>query len=289
MPPTNNSLKAHTNPLLGGEGCLYTGPTMIRMNSTGTMNVTSPLTRDPMNAGCGPGTGLPLPANGVIFVQNVPSDPGDPNYWGSCPTGLGQPCNSSPYLYPKNLPVPISGDLTIYNWRDGDAFVWGTLKGQLTIAAEHNIVVVDHTRYQSGVTGSDLLGLVANNYVEVFHPVDCTQGNDSSCDLNRKSGFPSSSKFTNPIIQAANLSVQHSFIVQHYEAGDSLGTLNVTGVIAQRYRGPVGTFCCNPPQVYSGYAKNYVYDGRLKYLSPPHFLDPVKASWQTVTWGEIGT
>jgi hypothetical protein len=141
---------------------------------------------------------------------------------------------------------------------------------------------VDHTKYQGGVAGTDLLGLVANNYVEIFHPVDCTNGNDPSCDLNRKSP---NSTFTNPIVQAANLSVQHSFIVQHYEAGDDLGTLNVTGVIAQRYRGPVGTF--SGPSVYSGYAKNYVYDGRLKYLSPPHFLDPVKASWQAVTWGEI--
>jgi hypothetical protein len=49
----------------------------------------------------------------------------------------------------------------------------------------------------------------------------------------------------------------------------------------------VGTF--SGPSIYSGYAKGYVYDGRLKYLSPPHFLDPVKASWQTVTWGEIGS
>lgn len=278
MPPSNLSLKSETNPLLGGTGCLYTGPTQITMNSTGTYNVVSPFTKDPMNAGCGPGSGLPLPQNGVIFVQNVPSDPADPNYTAGCP----YPINNG-YQYPPGLPVPISQDKTIYGCRDGDTFVLGTLKGQLTIAAEHNVVIVDHVKYQSGVTGSDLLGLVANNYVEIFHPVKCTTGNDATCNLNRKSG----TKFTNPIVQAANLSVQHSFIVQHYEAGSPLGNLNVTGVIAQRYRGPVGTF--SGPSIYSGYAKSYVYDGRLKYLSPPRFLDPVKASWQTVTWGEIGT
>ena len=30
----------------------------------------------------------------------------------------------------------------------------------------------------------------------------------------------------------------------------------------------------------TGYTKNYVYDDRLKYRSPPYFLDPVQASWK---------
>jgi hypothetical protein len=282
LPPSNASIKAETNLALGGEGCLYTGPTQVTLNPAGTMNVTSPFTKS-TNAWCGPGSGLPLPPNGVIYVQNVPSTPSDPNYTNGCP----YPPNNG-YNYPPGLPVPISQDLTIYGCRDGDAFVSGTLKGQLTIAAEHNVVLQDHMRYAGGTGGTDLLGLVANSYVQVFHPVKCTDGNDPTCNLNRKAGFPGGgTKFQDPVIQAANLSVQHSFIVQHYEAGSPLGNLNVTGVISQRYRGPVGTF--SGPSIVSGYAKNYVYDGRLKYLSPPHFLDPVAASWQTVTWGEIGT
>jgi len=36
----------------------------------------------------------------------------------------------------------------------------------------------------------------------------------------------------------------------------------------------------------TGYAKNYVYDQRLKYLSPPKFIDPVAAAWQDVVWAE---
>jgi hypothetical protein len=140
---------------------------------------------------------------------------------------------------------------------------------------------VDHLKYASGTSGTDLLGLAANNNVEVFHPVSCTTGNQSSCNLNRKNG----SKFQDPIIQAAVLSVQHSFRVQHYEAGTSLGNLNVTGAIAQIYRGIVGTFSGNSS--YSGYSKNYVYDNRLKYLSPPHFIDPVQSAWGVVTWAEL--
>ena len=29
----------------------------------------------------------------------------------------------------------------------------------------------------------------------------------------------------------------------------------------------------------TGYSKNYNYDDRLRYLSPPHFLDPVESAW----------
>ncbi len=58
----------------------------------------------------------------------------------------------------------------------------------------------------------------------------------------------------------------------------------MTGAIAQRYRGAVGSF--NGTSITHGYAKNYCYDQRLKYDSPPDFLDPVASAWQVVTWTE---
>jgi hypothetical protein len=262
VPPSNSSIKSLTNPLLGGTGCLYTGPTRIVLNSTGTMTVTSPFTK---SSNCAVGAGVALPANGVIYVQTVPATPGDPNYTAGCPVGTGNP-----------IGYPIANDITQYQCRTGDVFLSGTLKGQLTIASENNITIVWHTQYNGGVAGTDLLGLVANNFIEVYHPVDASGNN-----LNANG----SSKFSDPIIQAANLSVQHSVRVQNYRIGSPLGNLNVTGVIAQRYRGIVGTFSGNNPT--SGYAKNYVYDSRLKYLSPPHFLDPVKSAWQVATWAEL--
>jgi hypothetical protein len=80
-------------------------------------------------------------------------------------------------------------------------------------------------------------------------------------------------------------------MVQNYDLGpgfDAYGTaqskLTVTGAIAQRYRGPVGTF--SGSNLASGYAKNYNYDQRLKYDSPPKFLDPVASAWEVVTWAE---
>ena len=79
------------------------------------------------------------------------------------------------------------------------------------------------------------------------------------------------------------LSVEHSFIVQNYDVGaaSDLGTLNVLGAIGQRFRGAVGLIGT------SGYVKNYNYDLRLGYLSPPKYLDPVASSWGEATWAEI--
>ena len=84
---------------------------------------------------------------------------------------------------------------------------------------------------------------------------------------------------TNLRIDAAILAIQHSFIVDHYSCGDPLGTLTVNGAIAQRFRGAVGTFSQQSGQAVSGYSKRYTYDDRLRYISPPHFLDPVESAW----------
>lgn len=269
MPPSNSSLKAETEAGVGG--CLFTGPTKIILNSNGTMTVTSPFSKQ-TNGGCPTNTTGSLPANGVIYVQNVPSISSDPNYTAGCPY------NVSGENHPLGL--PIDNDITNYQCRVGDVFIEGTLNGQLTVAAENNIDITWNLQYQGGIGGDDLLGLVANNYVEIYHPVRCTS-TSSTCNLAYHSG----SRFQNPVIQAAILSVNHSFRVQNWAYGAPLGTINLTGAFAQRYRGPVGTF--SGGTIVSGYAKNYVYDQRLKYLEPPKFLDPVASAWGIATYSEV--
>jgi hypothetical protein len=156
-----------------------------------------------------------------------------------------------------------------------------------------------------------MLGLVANNYIEVYHPVR-TDGSTTSCDgsLNNNGcnlrlpgtsttatspslfngTTPGTSSMAtvitaralrNPSFHSALITVQHSFRVQNYQYGTTVvGTLTVNGAIAQKYRGIVGLVGD------AGYAKNYVYDQRLKYDSPPKFLNPVASAWQIVTWAE---
>ncbi len=148
-------------------GCLYTGPTRIKLNSNGTMTVKSPFSKVTNNSPCPKnGTGA-LPTNGVIYVQNVPSTTTDPNYTNGCPYSVNGRTHP--------LGMPITNDTNTYGCRNGDVFIEGTLKGQLTVASENNVDVTWHLTYQNGTTGTDLLGLIANNYVEIYHPVHVGQ------------------------------------------------------------------------------------------------------------------
>src|SRR5581483_4992263 len=236
-------------------GCLYTGLTTIALKyvgNTGYMDVTSPATKK-TKAGCGPGTNLALPANGVIYVQGVPTSKSDPNY-SSC---FGSGC---------------VGDVNLSNGATANGYTGG-LAGQLTIAADDDIVITGNVTYHQYPTGNDVLGLIANNDVAVYHPV--SNGNNGSGSI------------TNPRIDAAILSLNHSFYVQNWSTGSPLGNLTVNGVIAQKFRGPVGTFGGSGNTIQTGYNKNYNYDTRLKYLTPPYFLNPLQSAWDRTSFSEL--
>jgi hypothetical protein len=347
MPPSNTTIKNETLTTAAG-GCLFTGPTAIRLNADGTMDVISPFTRvttgtsgQNCTATYSPNnnlyyteassngyrvTNMTIPANGVIYVQNVPSSPTtDPNYTApGCPMtrpriGDGAVNVTHPLGFPQQYdltPVSTGTTATGYGCRNGDVFLMGTLDGRLTIAAENNIVVYGDTTYENA--SEDILGLIANNYVEIYHPAR-NDGSSTNCDgtvtnggcsLRRPTATStatpslfsstsggagtatmatqtsgSSTAFRNAVLKAAILTVQHSFRVQWYQYGDdnTLGTLNVTGAITQKYRGIVTLLGL------TGYAKNYVYDTRLKYDAPPKFLNPVASAWGVVTWAECRT
>ena len=130
----------------------------------------------------------------------------------------------------------------------------GTRSTSLTLASDYDIVVDGSLTTSSGA----LVGLLANNYVRVYHL--CSGGDNGTGLLN------------GPTIDAAILSLTGSFIVDNYNCGANLGNLNVNGAIAQIHRGPVGGS--------SGYNKSYIYNDVLRTEEPPHFLEPIQASWQ---------
>ena len=133
----------------------------------------------------------------------------------------------------------------------------GSYGANLTIAAANDVIIDGNlTRASNDL----LLGLIANNFVRVYHP--CSSGNNGTGTIS------------NIDIDAAILALNHSFIVDNWACGNSLGNLNVDGAIAQNFRGPVGT------SGGTGYIKNYIYNRRLKYREPPYFLDPQLASWR---------
>jgi len=219
---------------------LFSGTTTIVLNNA-SMTVT--------NANLNPTTQtLPFPSNGVVYVDN-----------GACGVTAYQPL--SPYSDPAGC---------------ADVYVSGTYSADLTIASAKDIIV----RNSILRSGDPMLGLIANNFVRIYHPVspDPNAPTDHTKCVNA-SGTP-----TNVEVDAALLALNHSFTVDSYFCGSPLGTLTVKGTIAQEFRGPVGTG--SGSQIATGYLKNYTYDDRLRLREPPHFLDPVQASWRIQRYAE---
>ena len=275
MPSSNSSLRAEADT----NGCVYTGPTRIWLTGNGKMRVLSPLTKS-TRPGCAPTTGgdMALPPDGIIYVQGVPSSTSDPNYGTDCDQG-----NFYPNLNagaPSGPTIRPSGDITVYGCRDGDVFIQGSLRGQLTVAAGNRIIVTDDLTYATAVapdfnsvppTSPDVLGLIPNNSVEIYHPVNANGDNLSGSVNDVK-------------LNAAMLALKHSVTVQNYSEGDPLGSFTILGAMAQKCRGAVGTARGGGR---TGYTKAYVYDARFRAISPPYFLDPLNAPWSVKNFAEV--
>jgi Tfp pilus assembly protein PilX len=256
-PATNGSLKA-----IAGPSYTYTGQTHITLSGSNmTIKTSAGQTIGPIG----------VPSDGVVYVQN------------------GAGCSNSYSPFTTTYP-PTSGC--------GNAIVdtapGGSYSGQLTIAAENDVVIDGDIRRTS--SSADLLGLIANNFIRVKHPIcetaqtpsdpDCAGGTgvpgsvteqaakgDCDADNDNRRGGNGNGSIQDLTIDAALLAIDHSFIVDHYDCGTSLGTLTVNGAISQKFRGAVGTTGG------TGYIKDYNYDDRLRFQEPPHFFDPVQSAW----------
>jgi type II secretory pathway pseudopilin PulG len=151
----------------------------------------------------------------------------------------------------------------------GDVAVSGTYSTNVTVGAADDIIVVGDLLRQSGSDG--MMGLIANQFVRVYHPVN------TGCGSNRS--------YT-PIkeIDAAILATNGAFMVDNPRCGAPLGTLKIWGTIGQYWRGTVGTGTATSAS--TGYLKDYNYDDRLRYRSPPNFLDPKAAAWSVLRQAE---
>ena len=169
---------------------------------------------------------MPLPPNGVIYVTQA-----------SCSYSV------SPLVADYAEPATCA---TLY--------VKGTYAQNLTIASKNDVIVNGDITATNGAVG----GIIADNFVRVYHPVTRGSGN---CVANVQA--PSDRR-----IEAAIVSLLHSFIVDNWNCGAHVGNLTVKGAIAQKFRGPVGIVGSTSP----GYVKDYQYDDRFRYRSPPFFV-----------------
>jgi len=243
LPPTNAQLSQLAS-------WVFTGDTQLKFNNN---NVTINTFDQTTGAAVTETRSLTDPGfNGVIYVKagtcNNPSTRQNPYPLGAWP-------NRDP----------------------GCANLWvsGQYSRSVTVASAGDVIVKADEDVGSGSggkgvrrSGDVIMGLIADNFVRVYHP--CTSGTNGT------------GTETNVQIDAAILSLNHSFVVDNYSCGAALGTLTVNGAIAQKYRGPVGSFGTTP----HGYTKNYTYDDRLLYRSSPYFLDPVQSALRTVSYAE---
>lgn len=228
-------------------------------------------------------SGVSFPPNGVIYVKQT-----------SCPEAY------SPY-----------GPKPKYTEDDqcGNVYVHGEYTSSLTIASENDVVIngnITTPRNASGTpTTNALLGLIANNFVRIYHPVvETYEGSGTKKEICKTNGAKEVEKYnsslklceytddaaecdapnspsdlTEPTVYAAMLAVKHAVIVDNYICGTAtLGDLNVYGAVAGLYtNGFTGEF--SGTSIIHGYPYNANYDNRLEVEEPPHFLNPIEASW----------
>jgi hypothetical protein len=276
LPVGNASMLAYVEPDADGDGsvgpgCYYTGATRIIFQGT-TMRVYSPSTSSTQT----PSRCLDVsnrddeqvkPIPPLIYVDGTTS---------SCSFGeLGYPRPGEKYTVGSATDVAWVTSTTRGGWSPnydctrGTAFVEGDAHAQVTVAARDDVVVTDDLTVTDGTTGTDIIGLVAGNCVWIWHPANNGSQNIGNNDVHT--------------IQAAVLALRHSFVLQNWTEGHTLGTLNIRGAMAQMFSGPFATVDTSGTVVNGYTAHSLVYDPRLAYLQPPYFLEPDASPWMVTT------
>ena len=182
----------------------------------------------------------------------------------------------------------------------GNVYISGKYTQSLTVIAENDVIINGNVTTTGGSAGGEpsgtaTLGLIADKYVRLYHPVkgSCESGLSSSCkdeespkgsatyscnQENAEASYDAATKalggsLNNPIIDAALLSTKNSWGVDNFGCGKPLGTINVWGSIAEEWRGRVT--CCASG---GDYIKSYKWDSRFEDEQPPDFLAPTTNS-----------
>lgn len=310
LPALNTNLPQYgtaSPPSGSGYGCTYLGPTMIELvtSSTGTttMDVWSPLSTNTSitTSSCSNNstfsssnpliTGIPLPTDGVVYVQDY-----------TLTSGAALPTVPSDGSSPCFNPYRASDGADSDQCYEGDVYIEGSLNGQLTVGSAANIIITrDLTDYctdsssapvnenpsaTAACTGSgelNVLGLSAAQ--EVLISGNTGTAGSTNCSYNGV-GTPSNPNTAEPagvwpttcnpqniIIDAAILALQGSFGVENWDHTPQSGDAYFYGADLSYYRGPFGIVSEH------GYDKEFTYDTRLDYAFPPYILPTGIVVW----------
>ena len=278
FPSSNNELYIRAQ----HDGYVFEGRTSIRLNPNGTITVRN------KDVNGGAATTMPLPGNGVIYVNGA---------------SVGHPAKFSPGA--------------------GNVFVSGELRGRLTIAAANNIYITgrDPTvfipqgtpahQYQSyynsisatgGIRyasttfqpvyeygqligyeayGDDMLGLIADKNIYILTKGWFLEPLGNAPQVN--------SAPPNVTIHAALFAIDTSFANEYenynYQQPSPGGKITLRGALIQKVRGIVGI---GTTTKWDGYQKDYAHDTRMLHDAPPYFLEPEESGWETREWKELG-
>lgn len=326
-------------------GCHYYGSTRVVFAANGTMRVWN---KTAVNGGKAPtataapggtaptcgtlaqlnsasGATVPVPTDMVIYADHS----GAANrqcFAGELggPTGSTLPVGSFTGANPTSSSSSYTADENMLEATKqcgrGNLYAEGVLNGRVTLASAQSIVATGDLVLNGGtVTGTDLLGLVATDSVEVFHPRLGTMKAQAKCavyysngtcktysssqfewkgaleSVGEVSGWPQRYKEPGAPAYVPTKGIQiagsiqtllHSFYVQKYNVGGDKGTLFVKGSIAQRWRGVVGQTVSGTQ---NGYTKLYQYDTRLQFTTPPYFPKWANAKYTLRYSGEVNT
>jgi hypothetical protein len=261
---------------------------------------------------------VPYPSNGVVYVENCQTgascsswDPLDSSSGDLFSPDDGQTGWTGPSASTTSS-AATEGDALVQGTTRGPL----TVATQNNIVITGNLCYASWQAYSStcttppasGISSADVLGLIAYNYVIVNHPVTATttyqQGgnfggggggggggsqttytNDTTCTNNQApfgAGTTPACDLSNPVFDAAILALNEQFFVMNWDQASAIGSspyeITIEGSLSEDWRGPVGTGGGSSSPS-TGYFKNYNYDNRLAYLSPPLYLNPGTSAW----------
>ena len=258
-----------------GGSCPAGGPVMNGTFAFGAQAMLMPLTAQPLQSIAM--AGYLFTGKTTIVLNGLNMDVTNANVIGNngitpnTPKTMPLPPNGVIYVTQSSCSYSVSPAVANYAEPPECAtlYVRGTYGANLTLASKNDVIINGDINATNGAVG----GIIADNFVRVYHPV--SRDGSGNC-------ISSSGGTGNRRIDAAIVSLLHSFIVDNWNCGVHVGTLTVKGAIAQKFRGPVGLVGSTSP----GYLKDYQYDDRFRYRSPPFFIEPVAAAWRVLRTNE---
>lgn len=201
-----------------------------------------------------------------------------------------------------DVPYPKSGVIYV----NGDVYISGVLDGRLTIIAEKNIYICAKDPTIEVSTQRDYNQLYnyrgityKNQNIPVYNKKDVPNSSDDMLGLvakeniiihNRTHKWPQATK-GNINTTVENIQVQaalycNSVTVQDldYISYKDWGQIKYLGSRVVKQDGATGITSMGRNY---GYSSDNLYDYRMQYEAPPHFVEPTNAGWEVVTWKEV--